>query len=74
MRLEIALGGGDMNTLRTVPALAAPCHLHVSHRVIVLARAQRVQLVAGAEQPLHHDGIGRGGVGVVLAQELHQSW
>ena len=72
--LEVTLRGGDMNTLRTVPALAAPSHFHVSHRVIVLPGAQRVELVAGAEQPLHHDGIGRGGVGVVLAQELHQSW
>ena len=63
-----------MNTLRTVPALAAASNLHGGQRVIVFPRAKRMKLVAGAEKPLHHDGVGRGGVGVVLAQELHQSW
>ena len=72
--LEVPLGGGDVDTGGAVPALAAPGHLHVRHRVIVLPRAQRVELVASAEEPLHHDGIGRGGVGVVLSEELHEAW
>ena len=63
-----------MNTLWTVPALAAASNLHRGQGIIVLSGAQRVKLVAGSEQPLHHDGVGRGRVGVVLAQELHQSW
>ena len=71
--LEVALGGGDVDALGAVPALAAARHLHVRHRVVVLARAERVELVAGAEQPLHHDGVGRGGVCGVLAEELHQT-
>ena len=74
MRLEIALGGGDMNTLGAVPALATAGHLHPSQRIVVLPGAEGVELVAGAEESLHHDGVCRGGVCVVLAQELHQAW
>lgn len=63
-----------MNTLGTVPPLAAASNLHPGQGIVVLPGAERVELVASAEQPLHHDGVGRGRVGVVLAQELHQSW
>ena len=63
-----------MNTLGTVPPLAAASNLHPGQGIVVLPGAQGVKLVAGAEQPLHHDGVGRGGVGVVLTEELHQSW
>ena len=63
-----------MDTLRTVPALAASSHLNVCHGVIVFARTQGMELIARAQEPLHHDGVGRGGVGVVLAKELHQAW
>ena len=63
-----------MNTLGAVPTLAAASNLHGGQGIIVLPRAQRMKLVAGSEEPLHHDGVGRGRVGVVLAQELHQSW
>ena len=74
VRLEVALGGWDVDALRTVPALAAPGHLDVGQGVIVLAGAQRMELISRAQQSLHHDGIGRRGVGGVLSQELHQSW
>ena len=63
-----------MNTLGTVPPLTAPGNLHPSQGIVVLPGAQGVEFVAGAEQSLHHDGVCRGGVCVVLAQELHQAW
>ena len=63
-----------MNTLGTVPPLAAASNLHPGQGIVVLPGAQGVKLVPGPEEPLHHDGVGRGRVGVVLAQELHQSW
>ena len=36
MGLQIALGGGNVDTLRTVPSFAAPGHLDVGHGVIIL--------------------------------------
>ena len=63
-----------MNTVGTVPPLAAASHLDSGQGIVVLPGAQGVKLVPGPEEPLHHDGVGRGRVGGVLAQELHQSW
>ena len=63
-----------MDTLGTMPTLAAPSHLYVCHGIIVFTGTQGVEFVPRSEQPLHHDGVGGGGVCVVLAKELHQTW
>ena len=56
-----------------MPALGAPGHLDVGQGVIVLPGAKRMELVSSAQQSLHHDGVGRRGVGIILSEELHQS-
>ena len=33
----------------------------------------RSVLLPTAQEALHHDSVGRGGVGVVLAEKLHQA-
>ena len=37
-------------------------------------RQLRSVLLPTAQEALHHDRVGRGGVGVVLAEKLHQAW
>ena len=62
-----------MDTLRTMPPLAAPGHLDMGHRVIVLPGAKRMKFITSSKKPLHHYGIGCCRIGIVLAKELHQS-
>ena len=33
-----------------------------------------ILFLPAAQEALHHDRVGRGGAGVVLAEELHQAW
>jgi hypothetical protein len=51
---------------------AQSTHLHVSKGIVVFSGAERMELVAGAEEALHHDSVGRGRAHVVLTQELQQ--
>ena len=57
---------------RTRSAYAAIPYLHVSERIVVFSRAERVELVSGAEQSLHHERVCRGIADIVLSQELQQ--
>ncbi len=53
----------------------APCpvtHLHVSKGIVVFSGAEGVELVAGAEEALHHDRVSGRRAHVVLSQELQQ--
>jgi hypothetical protein len=44
----------------------------VSKGIVVFSRAEGVELVAGAEEALHHDGVCGRRAHVVLAKELQQ--
>jgi len=47
-------------------------HLHESEGIVVFSRAERVELIAGAEETLHHHGVGGRRAHVILTQELKQ--
>ena len=50
-------------------------HLDVAERIIILPAAQGMELIASAQESLHHDGVccGGGDVGRVLSQELEEA-
>ncbi len=47
-------------------------YLHVSKGIVVFSGAEGVELVARAEEALHHDRVGGRRAHVVLTQELQQ--